>query len=117
MLTIFRSSNKPCDIFKEIVILTLLSIRFINISEIATTKEYLGRHEIIAQILRTANEIDHAQLKEYRSFLVESGLLEELHLQSRTHNKKSIYKITQKGLRFLHVVNEIKSLTSPENIS
>jgi predicted transcriptional regulator len=97
------------------------------------TKEYRGRHEIIAQMLRTARDngsegvpktlfmyksfLSHAQLKEYLSFLVENGLLEELSMSSRNSRERTIYKITEKGLRFLHVINEIKSLTGPENIS
>jgi predicted transcriptional regulator len=100
----------------------------------ATTKEYRGRHEIIAQMLRTVSSngsegvskmsimyksfLSYAQLKEYLSFLLANGLLEEVSLQNRnSHNEKSIYKITQKGIRFLHVINEIKSLTCPVNIS
>lgn len=99
-----------------------------------TTKEYRGRHEIIAQMLRTAGNIgsegvsktsimyksflSYAQLTEYLSLLMENGLLEELPMQSRnSRNEKSIYKITQKGLRLLHVFNEINSLTGPEKIS
>jgi predicted transcriptional regulator len=99
----------------------------------ATTKEYRGRHEIIAQMLRTVGDngsegvsktsimyksfISYAQLKEYLSLLIENELLEESSLQSRnSRNEKSIYKITQKGLRFLHVITEIKSLTGQENI-
>jgi predicted transcriptional regulator len=100
----------------------------------ATTKEYRGRHEIIAQMLQTASNngsqgvskttimyksfLSYAQLKEYLSLLIENGLLEALPLQSRnSRNEKSTYKITQKGLRFLHVITEINSLTGPENIS
>jgi predicted transcriptional regulator len=100
----------------------------------AVTKEYRGRHEIIAQMLQTASNngsegvskttimyksfLSYAQLKEYLSLLTENGLLEESSLQSRnSRNEKSIYKITQKGVRFLHVINKINSLTGPEKIS
>jgi hypothetical protein len=42
----------------------------------------------------------------------------ELFLPGRTsRNERSIYKIKEKGLCFLHVINEIKSLTGPEKIS
>jgi hypothetical protein len=57
------------------------------------TKEYRGRHEIIEQILQTASNKgskgvsrtsimyksfpSHGQLKEYLSYLLENGLLEE----------------------------------------
>jgi predicted transcriptional regulator len=65
----------------------------------ATAKGYRGRHEIIAHMLRTATDnvsegvsktsimyksfLSYAQLKEYHSFLIENGLLEELPLQVR----------------------------------
>jgi predicted transcriptional regulator len=100
----------------------------------ATTKEYRGKHEIIAQMLRTVSNngsegvskttimyksfLSYAQLKEYLSLLIENGPLEALPLQNRnSRNEKSIYKIAQKGVRFLHVINEINSLTGPEKIS
>lgn len=97
----------------------------------ATTKEYRGRYEIIAQMLRTASNnkgvsktsimyksfLSYVQLKEYLSLLMEYGFLEESPLQSRnSRNEKSIYKITQKGIRFLHIFNEINSLTGAEKI-
>ncbi len=54
--------------------------------------------------------LSHAQLKEYLSFLAEKRLLEKLSLPSKnTGNEKSRYRITQKGLRFLHVVRDQKS--------
>jgi predicted transcriptional regulator len=99
-----------------------------------TTKEYRGRREIIAQILQIASDngsnavtktsimyksfLSYAQLKEYLSFLVENGLLEEFPQQVRSsRNKKSINKITQKGLRLLHICNEIGSLVDLDEIS
>ena len=55
--------------------------------------------------------LSYAQLKEYLQFLIENGFLEELTLPIRnSRNEKSIYKITQKGLRMLHVCNQMNSL-------
>jgi predicted transcriptional regulator len=101
----------------------------------ATSKEYRGRHEIIRQILQTVNDsggsegiprtlimyrsfLSHFQLKEYLSILIESGLIERFLQQtngaSDNGNDKSkekvLYKITEKGLRLLHISQEIERL-------
>jgi predicted transcriptional regulator len=47
--------------------------------------------------------LSHAQLKEYISFLVERGLVDEVHQQVKNGNKKSVYKITDKGSRVLQI--------------
>ena len=62
-----------------------------------------------------------AQLKEYLSFLLDKGLVEEYHYQSKeVNNKRGItstsgndhkyYKITEKGRRLLVICEEINSL-------
>jgi predicted transcriptional regulator len=92
----------------------------------ATPKEYRGRHEIIAHILQTVSEsgsegiprtlimyrafLSYFQLKEYLSVLAENGLVEKLGDSNGDGIKKTLYKITEKGLRFLHISQEIESL-------
>jgi predicted transcriptional regulator len=86
-----------------------------------TTKAYRGRYLIIAQMLNIINESDakgankttimykaflsYAQLKEYLSFLLEKGLIDEFPQQIKTSqgNEKFFYKITEKGLRLLQI--------------
>jgi predicted transcriptional regulator len=82
---------------------------------------------IIAQMLSTINESDakgatktsimyksflsYAQLKEYLSFLLEKGLIDEIPQQIKTHgNEKLVYKITGKGIRMLQISEEIESI-------
>jgi predicted transcriptional regulator len=90
-----------------------------------TTKAYRGRYLIIAEILSTINDsgseganktsimykafLSYAQLKEYLSFMVEKGLVEESP-QQFSGNEKCAYKITGKGLRFLQISQEFESL-------
>ena len=92
-------------------------------SERKTTKVYRGRYLIIAHILRTINDnsaegvnktlimyksfLSYAQLKEYLSFLIEKGLVEE---QQRGGSERIVYKITEKGVRLLQISNEIESI-------
>jgi predicted transcriptional regulator len=92
-----------------------------------TTKAYRGRQQIIAKMLNIINESDskgatrtsimykaflsHAQLKEYLSFLLENGLIEEIPLKIKKHgNEKLVNKITEKGLRLLQISHEMESL-------
>jgi predicted transcriptional regulator len=90
-----------------------------------TAKAYRGRYLIIAQMLSTINDsaseganktsimyksyLSYAQLKEYLSFMVEKGLVEEIPHQF-SGNKKFVYKITGKGLRLLQISREIESI-------
>ena len=97
----------------------------------ATTKEYRGRHEIFTQILQTVRDsgsegipqtlimyrsfLSYFQLKEYLSALVENGLVEKFlqqinGRQDGNGNEKFLYRITEKGLRFLHISQEIERL-------
>jgi predicted transcriptional regulator len=93
-----------------------------------TTKAYRGRHQIIAKMLNIISESDtkgatrtsimykaflsHAQLKEYLSFLLVNGLVEEIPQQIKTSvsGEKLVYKISEKGLRFLQISQEFESL-------
>ncbi|MDQ3840917.1 MAG: winged helix-turn-helix domain-containing protein [Thermoproteota archaeon] len=91
-----------------------------------STKVYRGRYEITAQMLSIINNsgnegatrttvmyksfLSHAQLKEYLSFLVEKGLVNEIPQQLRSGNEKMVYKITEKGVRFLWVSAEIERI-------
>ncbi len=83
---------------------------------------------IIANMLSTINDIgsdgankttimyksflSYAQLKEYLSFMVEKGLVDEVtkQIESRHGSEKFVYKITGKGLRLLQISKEIESL-------
>jgi predicted transcriptional regulator len=48
--------------------------------------------------------LSHTQLKEYLSFLLEKGLIEEIPQQIRAHgNEKLVTKIAEKGLRLLQI--------------
>jgi predicted transcriptional regulator len=89
------------------------------------TKAYRGRFLIIANILSTINEsgsdganktsimyksfLSYVQLKEYLSFMIEKGLVEEISHQF-SDNEKFVYKTTEKGLRFLQISQEIESI-------
>jgi predicted transcriptional regulator len=56
--------------------------------------------------------LSYAQLKEYLSFMVDKGLIEEVpkQIQNTRGNEKLVYKITGKGLRLLQISKEIESL-------
>jgi predicted transcriptional regulator len=90
-----------------------------------TTKAYRERYALIAQILsnirnsgkegasRTSvmykSYLSYTQLKEYLSFMVEKGLVEDIPHQF-SGNEKFVYKITGKGLRLLQISKEIESI-------
>ena len=90
-----------------------------------TTKAYRGRYTIVAHMLSTINDsgnnganktsimyksyLSYAQLKEYLSFMVEKGLVEEIPHQFGGY-KKFVYKITGKGLRLMQISQEIDSI-------
>jgi predicted transcriptional regulator len=58
--------------------------------------------------------LSHAQLKEYLSLLVEKDLVEELPRQIKSSgNERFVYKVTDKGLRFLQICQEMESLVGP----
>lgn len=53
--------------------------------------------------------LSYAQLKEYLSFMIEKGLVDEIPHQF-SGNEKLVYKITGKGLRMLQISREIESI-------
>jgi predicted transcriptional regulator len=81
---------------------------------------YRSRTDIAALILEAANGgaaktkimykafLSYAQLKEYLDMLIENGLIE--------HNvKEQIFKITEKGSRFLQLYNQVDELISTKD--
>ncbi len=56
--------------------------------------------------------LSYAQLKDYLSFIVEKGLVEEIpkQINSIRGSEKFVYKITGKGLRMLEISREIESI-------
>jgi predicted transcriptional regulator len=92
------------------------------------TKAYRGRQQIITNMLNIVNEshskgaprtsimykafLSHAQLKEYLSFLLENGLINEVSQQvkSRAGHEKFVYKITERGIRLMQISKEIENI-------
>jgi predicted transcriptional regulator len=92
------------------------------------TKAYRGRQQIIAKILNIINASDakgatrtsimykaflsHAQLKEYLSFLLENGLIDEIPQQTKngSGHEKFVYKLTEKGIRLMQISKEIENI-------
>ena len=56
--------------------------------------------------------LSHAQLKEYLSFLLEKGLIDEFpqQIKSDSSNEKFVYKITERGIRLMQISKEIENL-------
>ena len=61
--------------------------------------------------------LSYFQLKEYLSVLVENGLIERFPQQKNVSsngkgngNEKAVYRITEKGQRFLYISQDIESL-------
>ena len=86
-------------------------------------KKYRSKIEIMKQILQTANGhsthktrlmysvyLSYEQLKEYLVILVQSGLIERL---ENTH----MYRTTEKGLKFLKLLEELQQELSPTTAS
>ena len=86
-------------------------------------KKYRSRTDIVAQILSLTREgpatktrimyavfLSYAQLKEYLSLLLESGLL-EFSAVDRT------YRTTKKGIEFLHSYEKMSMLSGAERAS
>jgi predicted transcriptional regulator len=95
------------------------------------TKAYRGRQQIIAKMLSIINASDakdatrtsimyksflsYAQLKEYLSFLLENGLIDEIPQQIKSGgSEKFVYKITERGHRLLQISQEIENLIGLE---
>jgi len=81
--------------------------------------KYRSRTDIVVQILDTASGdgvsktkimykayLSYAQLKEYLSVLEANGLLEQ-------DEAEKLYKITEKGMEFMKVYNQMHELTGP----
>ena len=78
--------------------------------------KYRDRNEIIAQILKSANDrvrltkimydayLSHTITKEYLVLLIEKGLIEYL-------NGDRTFKTTEKGMNFLRIHNRVQELT------
>ena len=81
------------------------------------------RHDIIAEILKTARDgkikthimykakLSYAQINEYIPALVEGGFLENTTIRHRRYQKK-VFKTTPKGLKFLENFDTINKLWS-----
>jgi len=81
------------------------------------------RHDITAEILRTAKDgkikthimykakLSYAQINEYIPALVQSGFLENTTIRHRRYQKR-IYKTTEKGQKFLENFDTINKLWS-----
>jgi predicted transcriptional regulator len=98
----------------------LTSTRHIKIDCVfikALIMKYRSRTDIFASILQSANDpkgvgittimyksfLSHYQLKKYLSIMLENGLLKH---EAEEH----LYKITEKGLRFLQLFSNINDL-------
>ncbi|MDQ3838210.1 MAG: winged helix-turn-helix domain-containing protein [Thermoproteota archaeon] len=94
----------------------------------ATSTEHQERYKVMMQILRTVSNsgikgiprtlimdklsLSDSQLKKYLSYLLENGLVEKFPQQiyrSSNRGNESIYKITKKGMRFMHI-SQIESI-------
>ena len=91
-----------------------------NNQEIATTQRYAknrSKLDIIAAILRVVNTreaakprimygayLSYEQIREYMPILLESGLL------TTTNNGLSLYKISERGLRFLELYDKLSEM-------
>ena len=93
-----------------------------------TIKAYRGRQQIIAKMLNIINTSDakgatrtsimyksflsYAQLKEYLSFLVEKGLIDEFPQQTKSGSghERFVYKITERGIHLMQISKEIENI-------
>ena len=86
----------------------------------ATTRD---KTELIASILKAANGrsvnaaqimysafLSHAQIKQYLSILIYAGLIKYQEGNRRT------YRISDKGMRFLYLYDEISKLLKPNSL-
>ena len=76
-----------------------------------------GSEGIPRTLIMYRSFLSYFQLKEYLSILIESGVIERFLQQTNStsngnsnNNEKALYKITEKGLRFFHISQEIESL-------
>jgi len=87
------------------------------------------RHDIIAEILKTAMEgkikthimykakLSYAQINEYIPSLIANGLLENVTIKRKKHYKK-VFRTTSKGVAFIENFESMKKLwPNPTNSS
>lgn len=79
------------------------------------------RHEIIAEILKTAlngrikthimykAKLSYSQINEYLPLLIENGFLENMRVK-RLGQQTTIYKTTSKGVEFIESLKSIDNL-------
>ncbi len=82
--------------------------------------KYRGRTEIVAMMLQAASSgatktrimykayLSYTQVKEYLKFLLDNHLL-------KYDGGAQIYKVTEKGRRFLHAYDEISDLVTTKS--
>jgi len=82
--------------------------------------KYRSRTDIVAMVLESARAgatktrimykayLSHAQVTEYLKFLQERGLL-------AYEGGKQIYKVTERGIKFLGTFNELNDLMIPKS--
>jgi predicted transcriptional regulator len=87
----------------------------------ANTTKRRDRHEIIAEILKTAREgkikthimykakLSYAQINEYLPLLVNKGFLEPFTVKKRKAHKR-LYRTTKKGMKLLENFESIGKL-------
>jgi len=79
------------------------------------------RHDIVAEILKTAvngqikthimyrAKLSYSQITEYLPLLVEKGFLENLHV-TRGRQRTTVYRTTSKGLAFIENLDSVNKL-------
>ncbi|MGD8505407.1 MAG: winged helix-turn-helix domain-containing protein [Candidatus Bathyarchaeota archaeon] len=87
----------------------------------ATVNKRRDRHDIVAEILRTARggkikthimykaKLSYSQINEYLNLLITKGFLENTTIQ-RKRQIITVYKTTKKGIEFLDHVESIDRL-------
>lgn len=80
-----------------------------------------GWHDIIAEILKTANQgtlkthialkvgLTHDQMKRYLRFLIDEGLIQNLTIKRRKLSIR-LYRTTQKGLKLMEILEFMRKL-------
>ena len=94
------------------------NVGYIVAQGVSFCMKYRSRTDIVSQMLEAANGcasktkimymayLSYAQLTEYLTMLVESGLIEY-------QQKEQGYKTTEKGLRFVETYKEIGNMVRP----
>ena len=94
----------------------------------AAVNKRRDRHEIVAEILKTARggkmkthimykaKLSYYQISEYLSLLVEKGFMESLAIK-RKRQKVTMYRTTEKGIEFLDYIEFINKLWESGDLS